>query len=124
MLEHLPFVIPLKCLRETASLLAFFHPNPAHPFHVLLIPKQALRSLADIEPGSPFLADLVSATQSLVNEYHLPAYRLVVNGGGYQEFPHLHFHLVSDAVQPNNKKLAFSCIIPSPSSTSVRNILN
>ncbi len=104
MLEHLPFVIPVKYLRETACLLAFFHPNPTHPFHVLLIPKQAVRSLADIEPDSPFLVDLVSATQSLVNEYHLPAYRLVVNGGGYQEFPHLHFHLVSDAALAENKK--------------------
>jgi histidine triad (HIT) family protein len=104
MLEHLPYVIPLKYLRETDNLLAFFHPNPTHPFHVLLIPKQAVRSLADIEPDSPFLADVVSAVQSLVNEYHLPAYRLVVNGGGYQEFPHLHFHLVSDAARPDNKK--------------------
>lgn len=104
MLEHLPFAIPLKYLRETASLLAFFHPNPAHPFHVLIIPKQPLRCLEVLEPGSPFLVDLLAAAQSLVNEYHLPAYRMVVNGGGYQEFPHLHFHLVSDAAQPEIMK--------------------
>jgi diadenosine tetraphosphate (Ap4A) HIT family hydrolase len=38
--------------------------------------------------------------QSLVVEYHLPAYRLMVNGGEYQEFPHLHFHLISDSPIP------------------------
>jgi len=31
-----------------------------------------------------------------VDEFHLQAYRLIVNGGKYQDFPHLHFHLISD----------------------------
>jgi hypothetical protein len=31
-----------------------------------------------------------------VDEFQLPAYRLIVNGGEYQEFPQLHFHLVSE----------------------------
>jgi diadenosine tetraphosphate (Ap4A) HIT family hydrolase len=42
------------------------------------------------------MADLVTVVQSLVAEYHLPDYRLLVNGGEYQEFPHLHFHLISE----------------------------
>jgi histidine triad (HIT) family protein len=97
MLNNIPFAIPVKRLYETDSLLAFFHPKPAYPFHLLIIPKQAIHSLADIDPASPFLADLVAATHSLVEEYHLPAYRLIVNGGEYQEFPHLHFHLVYES---------------------------
>jgi histidine triad (HIT) family protein len=95
MLNHIPFVIPVKRLRETDSLLAFFHPRPAYPFHVILLPKKAVRSFSELEPASPFLADLVTAAQGLVAENHLVAYRLIVNGGDYQEFPHLHFHLVS-----------------------------
>ena len=96
MLNHLPFAIPVERLRETDSLMAFFHPRPDYPCHILLVPKKAIRSLADLDPADPFLADLVSAAQSLVAEYHLPAYRLIVNGGEYQEFPHLHFHLISN----------------------------
>lgn len=42
------------------------------------------------------VADLVAAAQSLVEEYHLTAYRLIVNGGEYQAFLHLHFHLVAE----------------------------
>jgi diadenosine tetraphosphate (Ap4A) HIT family hydrolase len=38
----------------------------------------------------------VVATQSLVAEHQLAGYRMIVNGGEYQEFPHLHFHLISD----------------------------
>ena len=96
MLNHIPFAIPVKRLRETDSLLAFFHRKPAYPFHVIIIPKKAVRSFSDLEPADPFLEDLINASQSLVAEYHLTAYRLIVNGGEYQEFPHLHFHLVSD----------------------------
>jgi histidine triad (HIT) family protein len=93
---HMSFVIPAKRLRETEALLAFHHPKPAHPFHVLILPKKDIRSLADLEPTDPFLADLVTSVHSIVAEYHLPAYRLIVNGGEYQDFPHLHFHLISD----------------------------
>ena len=97
MLNHVPFAVPVKHLQETDSLLAFFHPNPDYPFHVILLPRKAIRSLSDLEPSDPFLADLLTIVQSLVARYHLAAYRLIVNGGDYQEIPHLHFHLVSDA---------------------------
>jgi histidine triad (HIT) family protein len=96
MLVHLSFVIPARRLRETGALLAFPHPKPAHRFHVLLVPKKAIRSLAELKPDDPFLSDLVTSTQSIVAEHHLAAYRLIVNGGKYQDFPLLHFHLVSD----------------------------
>jgi histidine triad (HIT) family protein len=100
MLNKVPFAIPVKRLRETDSLLAFLHPMAAYPFHVILLPKKAIRSFSDLEPNSPFLADLVIAVQSLVAEHHLKSYRLIVNGGEYQEFPHLHYHLVSGS--PND----------------------
>ena len=98
MLNYVPFAIPVKRLRETDSLLAFSRRDsqPAYSFHVILIPKKAVRSFSDLEPADPFLVDLVTAAQSLVAENHLTAYRLIVNGGEYQEFPHLHFHLISD----------------------------
>jgi histidine triad (HIT) family protein len=91
------FVIPVKRLRETESLIAFHHPNPSYPFHVLLVPKKAVASLNEFDPrDTAFLTDLYSTVQSLVSEFHLPAYRLIVNGGEYQDFPQLHFHLISN----------------------------
>jgi histidine triad (HIT) family protein len=90
------FLLPAKRLRETPNLLAFHHPQPAYPFHVILVPRKEIDSFADLDPADPFLADLVTAVQSLVEEYHVPSYRLIVNGGEYQEFPHLHFHLISE----------------------------
>jgi diadenosine tetraphosphate (Ap4A) HIT family hydrolase len=68
---------------------------------VILVPKQAVASLAEFDPAdTAFLSDLYAAVQSLVAEFQLPAYRLIVNGGEYQEFPHLHFHPVSDSPSP------------------------
>jgi histidine triad (HIT) family protein len=97
-LTHMSFLLPAKRLHETDTLLAFHHPNPSHPFHIMLVPKKDIRSFADLEPADPFLADLVRTVQSLVAEHHLTAYRLIVNGGEYQDFPHLHFHLISDCL--------------------------
>lgn len=94
---HLSFAIPVKRLRETESLMAIYHPKPSYPFHILLVPKKAVKSLMEIDASdSAFLTDLYSTVQSLVEEFHLTAYRLIVNGGGYQDFPQLHFHLISE----------------------------
>jgi histidine triad (HIT) family protein len=101
MFEHMSFAIPVKRLRETDTLLAFYHPKPAYPFHVILVPKKEIPTLKDLDPNdSIFLGDLYSTVQSLVDEFELKAYRLIVNGGEYQDFPHLHFHLISSDSMP------------------------
>lgn len=97
MFAHMSFVIPVKRLRETDTLMAFRHPKPSYPFHVLIVPKKAVASLTELDPAdTAFLTDLYSTVQSLVDEFKLPAYRLIVNGGEFQDFPQLHFHLVAD----------------------------
>jgi histidine triad (HIT) family protein len=99
---RMSFVIPIKRLRETESLMAFHHPKPSYPFHIILVPKKAVKSLMDLDSkDSAFLTDLYSTVQSLVEEFHLTAYRLIVNGGEYQDFPQLHFHLVSPHPDPS-----------------------
>lgn len=93
---HMSFAIPVKRLRETETLMAFHHPRPFYPFHVLLVPKKAVVSLKELDAtDTAFLTDLYSTVQNLVNEFRLPAYRLIVNGGEFQDFPQLHFHLIS-----------------------------
>lgn len=95
---YMSFVIPVKRLRETETLMAFHHPRPSYPVHILLVPKRPLSSLADLSPrDTDFTADLFSTAQSLIAEFNLEAegYRLVTNGGPYQDIPHLHFHLIS-----------------------------
>ncbi len=94
------FALPVDRLRETPTLLAFYHPRPAYPLHILLVPKKAIATLAELDPAADgaFLTELYVTVQDLVEEFHLArdGYRLIVNGGAYQDFPYLHFHLVSE----------------------------
>jgi histidine triad (HIT) family protein len=62
------------------------------------MPKLELPNFQALDANDPaFMADVVSTAQSLVDELGLDKtnYRLIVNGGSNQHFPHLHFHLIS-----------------------------
>ena len=96
---HMSFALPVKRLRETDSLIAFHHPQPSHAVHILLVPKRPYASLMELSgEATDLLCDLFATVQSLVRELGLEhgGYRLIANGGAYQEVPHLHFHLVAD----------------------------
>lgn len=106
---HLSFAIPVKRLRETDTLLAFYHPAPSYPLHILLVPKRAIKSFMQLSStDQDFYADLIQTVQSLVTEFDLEkgGYQLVVNGGNCQEVGQLHFHLISasssESPRPNN----------------------
>jgi histidine triad (HIT) family protein len=95
---HMSFALPVDRLRETQTLIAFQHPRPIYPVHILLVPKKALAGLSDLTAAdSQFLVDLFASVQSLVIELDLEAqgYRLIANGGRFQDVAQLHFHLVA-----------------------------
>jgi histidine triad (HIT) family protein len=99
MLANMSFLIPVRRLRETSTLVAFYHPQPSYPVHILIVPKKAIASLTEITPSDqPFLADLFACVRELVEELHLDqqGYRLIANGGNFQEVAQLHFHLISE----------------------------
>lgn len=102
----LRFLLPLKRLRETKTLLAFHHPRPAYPFHAILVPKKPTTSLMAIGPDDgQFLMETLHTVQDLVDEYQLESqgYRLIVNGGKFQQFPLLHFHLIAGSNTERNE---------------------
>ena len=95
---HMSFAVPVRRLYETPTLLAFHYPKPSYSVHILIVPRRALPSLMALTAvDGDFLHDVVLAVQKLVNELGLeqPGYRLITNGGAYQDVPLLHFHLVS-----------------------------
>ena len=96
---HMSQLLPVDRLAETGTLIAFRHPQPAYPFHVLIVPKKQVASLEALDPAdSLFLTDLYATVQKLVKQFDLgvDGYRLIVNGGKFQDFPQLHFHLISE----------------------------
>lgn len=93
------FVLPMKRLRDTSTLMAFFHPQQSHKLHILIVAKQKYETILDIPPDEiEFKKDLFDTVKSLIKEYNLEegAYRLIMNGGDYQDVDHLHFHLIAD----------------------------
>ena len=91
--------MPIDRISETDTLIAFHHPQPAYPLHIVLIPKRAIASLMNLrEEDNILLLDIVRTVQMIVELFSLEqgGYRLIVNGGKYQEIPQLHFHLISE----------------------------
>ena len=99
MITNLSFTIPGKRLYETENLVALHHPHPSYPTHLLILPKKVLPSLMDLNrDDQSLLGEVMEAVQILIKQYELEktGYRLIVNGGKYQDMPQLHFHLISD----------------------------
>ncbi len=88
--------IDIKKELETETVLAFHHTKPNWTFHVVIIPKQHVRRLVDLENIS-VIAEIFEAAKEIIFKYklHESNYKIITNGGAFQDSQHLHFHLVS-----------------------------
>lgn len=90
--------MPADILRETDRVVAFRDLNPKAPTHILLISKEHIGSIADIEDGhGDMLADVMQAATHLAETEGLDdGWRVVTNVGpaAGQTVFHLHFHLL------------------------------
>jgi histidine triad (HIT) family protein len=98
--SHMASLMPVNKLYETDLVLAFYHPKPTHKVHILIVPKREIESFLSLtEADTPVVNDIIAVAQHLAQELHLAerGFRLLVNGGAYQDIKQLHFHLISDA---------------------------
>jgi histidine triad (HIT) family protein len=91
--------IPAEIVRESDRLVAFRDTNPQAPTHILLIPKDHIRSIAEIADGhGDLLTDVAQAATHLARAEGIAdsGWRLVTNVGpdAGQSVFHLHFHLL------------------------------
>jgi histidine triad (HIT) family protein len=96
--KYMRFMIPARKLVQTSTLTAFYHPQPAYPVHILIVPRKPIPGLQALGlQEKELLSEVFETVQRLVAELGLQesGYRVIVNGGAYQELPLLHFHLVS-----------------------------
>jgi histidine triad (HIT) family protein len=91
--------IPTEIVHENDRIVAFRDMDPKAPTHILLIPKEHIGSIADIEDrhGS-MLADIAQAATHLAKTEGVDrsGWRLVTNVGpdAGQSVFHLHVHLL------------------------------
>jgi len=92
--------IPADIVYETEQVLAFKDINPQAPFHVLIIPKQAIATANDINAdNSHLVGKLYEAAAALAKQegFAEQGYRLVMNCNEYggQTVYHIHLHMLA-----------------------------
>lgn len=90
--------IPSKKVYEDDKVLAFYDIEPQAPFHILIIPKEHIKSAAYItEENSKIVSHVFEVAAKLAEEFKLEnGFRIVNNCGedGGQTVGHLHFHML------------------------------
>ncbi len=91
--------IPADVVRGDESVLAFRDINPQAPTHVLIVPREHIRSAADLTgKHAALLGQMFALSAQIAREEGVAdaGYRLVTNSGAAagQSVGHLHFHLL------------------------------
>ena len=90
--------IPSDKVYEDDTVYAFRDINPQAPTHVLVIPKEHIRSVSQISAeNSAVVAHIFEIIAKLAKEQGMESYRVVSNIGDQagQSVHHLHFHVLS-----------------------------
>ena len=90
--------IPSKKLFENDEFVAFHDIHPAAPVHFLIIPKEHIPTLSDIDDAhSPMLGRMLRLAPKLAQEHGASnGFKTLINTGkdGGQEVWHLHLHVM------------------------------
>ena len=90
--------VPSASVYEDAELFAFRDIRPQAPTHIVIIPKQHIERVSDVDAATaPLMGRLTLAANRIAQDQGLASgYRLVVNCGrdGGQTVFHLHLHLL------------------------------
>lgn len=91
--------IPAAIIYEDEHILSFKDIQPQAPVHLLIIPKEHIATINDIElEHQQLLGKMVLTAQHLAKEQGIAeaGYRLVwnINSGGGQAVYHIHLHML------------------------------
>jgi histidine triad (HIT) family protein len=91
--------VPSNAIYEDDLVKAFYDISPGAPVHFLVIPKQHITSVSDINSGnSAVIAHIYEVIAKLAAQLKLDkGYRVVSNCGedGGQTVGHIHFHVLA-----------------------------
>lgn len=94
--------IPSTKVYEDDNVLAFNDINPAAPIHILVVPKQHIENVLEINEGNKkILEDVFLAINKIAKKLGIDkdGFRVITNCGrdSGQEVMHLHFHILAGA---------------------------
>jgi len=88
--------IQVEKVKETDRVLAFHHTKPGWTLHIVIVPKQHVSRLIELEDSS-VIQEIFEVAKDIIKEKGLAEtnYKIITNGGSFQDSQHIHFHLVS-----------------------------
>lgn len=91
--------IPTKIVYEDDRVIAFPDANPAAPTHILIIPREHIPSLNQLEEGqAELVGHMFIIAARVARDQHIAdsGYRLIINSGidANQSVFHIHLHLM------------------------------
>lgn len=91
----IPRKVDIEVVKETDTILAYYHTKPFWPTHIVVVPKAHVDSLLELE--SPLTEELLAVVQEVAREVkdREGAVRVQTNLGKYQDSKHLHVHVSS-----------------------------
>ena len=97
--------IKVEKIKETKNVLAFYHTKPNWTIHIVIVPKQHIVSFIDLD-SMDLIKEIFQIAQDIIKEKGLSEsnYKLITNGGSFQDSQHLHFHLVSGEVKQSSNE--------------------
>lgn len=88
---------------EDDRVLAFHHPKPVSPIHVVVIPKTHVPSILDAQAlDGKLLSSMVKAIQEVARQTGLnqQGFYVRANAAGPNVTPHMHWHVMGPGVPP------------------------
>lgn len=97
--------IQVEKIKETENVLAFYHTKPNWTIHIVIIPKQHITQFIELE-NMGLIKEIFQVAQDIIKEKGLAEtnYKIITNGGSFQDSQHLHFHLVSGEVKQSSNE--------------------
>lgn len=90
---YFPFLVPVKKIMQNKKAVAFKHPSPAYPNHILIIPRKIARNMFCLSEED-FLGVIEMAVKiRLVFKNDDSDSVVLINGGKKQDVMQAHFHL-------------------------------
>ena len=89
--------IPSTKVYEDDMILAFKDINPVAPVHIVVVPKEHIECVNDIdETNSKYVAHIFEKLSEIAKGQGISSYRIINNCGADagQSVMHLHFHLI------------------------------
>jgi histidine triad (HIT) family protein len=93
---RLSWLLPVRRVAETATVLAFEHPAPAWRPHMLFVPKRSIRSFRQIrQEEAALFGQMVRLAFSIAaaRDMYENGFAAMINGGAYQDVAQAHLHL-------------------------------